>query len=242
MGVSTPLAAKANGLSTVLDVVLSPREAFERLREAPTWGWAFLVAAILAMIGGYLATPATVHAVQTGWAAQAASNPQMAQMSAAQQQRILNFTLVFVRWGWLMAPIAILVGALAETLVMLLFKAVGRSAATFKELWCASMNTLVVGVGVYNIVNAMIALVRGPQSYNTMVDAFKSLPSLAWLVPHAPLKLLVFLSAFNVISMWGAVLLAYAMFYGARVSKVNAGTCALVVTALAGLYFSLNVH
>ena len=37
-------APKANGLSTLLNVIAAPKEAFETLKVAPTWGWAMIVA------------------------------------------------------------------------------------------------------------------------------------------------------------------------------------------------------
>jgi len=73
MGASAPVAQKANGLSNVVNVLTAPREAMESLRVAPTWGWAFLIAAILSCLGQYLLTPAVSHAMQASWPAQVAA-------------------------------------------------------------------------------------------------------------------------------------------------------------------------
>jgi len=234
MSVSAPVAEKANGLSTVVNVIAAPREAFETLRIAPTWGWAFVVAIVLAAIGQYLATPATMHAIQASWPAQVAANPQLAGASHEAQQRALNISLAVIKWTWLATPIIVLIAALVATIIMLIFKAVGRGDASFKQLWCAAMNVAVVSVGVSQLVNGLIAMVRGAASYNSTSDAYKAMPSLAWLVPHATLKLSAFLAAFSVVGIWAAVLLAMAMIYTAKTSKLNGTICALVVLVIGG--------
>lgn len=242
MGVSTPAAPRANGAATVLNVLVSPREAYEALRAAPTWGWAYLIAVALTLIGQYLVTPASLHAVQAGWPAQVAANPSLAGMSAAQQQNALNVGLAFVRWLWLIAPVSILVGALIQTVIMMVFKAIGKGEATFKQLWAASMNTIVVGLGVYSVVAGLLAMVRGASTFNSTADLIRVVPGPAWFVSGAPVKVVAFLAAFNIISIWGAILLAVAMVYVARVSKVTGAACAIVTSLLAALYFSLSIR
>jgi hypothetical protein len=239
MSVSAPVATKANGLTTVINVITSPKEAFETLRIAPMWGWAFVIAIILAAVGQYLATPATIHAVQASFPQQVAANPQLAGLSPEQQQRALNMSLSFVRWTWLFTPITVLIGSLVATIVMLIFKAIGRGDAGFKQLWCAAMNIAVVSVGVYSILAGLVALVRGAASYNSTADAYRALPSLAWLVPHAGVKTAAFLAAFNVVGLWSAVLVAMAMMYVAKTSKANGTICAVVLLCVSGGFLAL---
>ncbi|HEU5479666.1 MAG TPA: hypothetical protein VFU90_07515, partial [Candidatus Tumulicola sp.] len=64
MGVDRAGAPKANGLKTALDTIISPKEAFEQLRVAPTWGWALLLTIVLYAFASYLLTPAIVHGMQ----------------------------------------------------------------------------------------------------------------------------------------------------------------------------------
>lgn len=242
MSATSPSAVKANGLSTVLDVVTAPVKAFETLRAVPMWGWAYIITAVLCMIGQYLGAPAVAHAIQAGWPAQIAANPKLAAMTPEQQQQGLKFALVAVQWAWLFVPVIALGAALLETVIMMIFKAVGRGDATFKQLWCAAMNTLVVSFGLYSIVNGLVVMVRGPQTFNSTIDTIRAMPSLAWLVPAVNVKLAAFLAAFNVIAIWGAVLLVIAMMYVARVSRGNAIACAVVTTALAGLYLAWSAR
>ncbi len=228
MGVSTPVAGRANGLSTVLNVITAPREAFETLRVSPTWGWAFLVTVLLTALGQYLGTPATIHALQASWPAQVAASPQLAGASPQAQQNALNLSISVVKMVWLGSPIIVLIGTLVATIVMLVFKAIGRGDANFKQLWSAAMNVAVVSVGISSLLTGLIAVVRGAASYNSTADAYKAMPSLAWLVPHAGVKLTAFLAGFSVVSIWGAVLFVMAMMYTARTSKPVAAISAIV--------------
>lgn len=242
MGASTPVASKANGLTTVVNVITSPREAFETLRVAPTWGWAFLIACVLVMVGQYLATPAVIHAVQATFPQQVAANPALAGMSPEKQQQALNTSLAIVRLGWVWSPIMVLIASLIVTVIMLIFKAAGRGDASFKQLWCAAVNVGVVSGGVSGLVNGLIAMVRGPGAYNSTNDAYMAMPSLAWLAPHAGIKVLAFLSPFSIIGIWGAVLVAMAMMYVAKTSKANAAACAVVTLAVVGAFLALGAR
>ncbi len=242
MSVSAPAASNANGLSTVLNVITAPREAFETLRPSPMWGWAFLVATVLTAIGQYLAMPATVHAMQASWPAQVASNPQLAGAPPSAQQNALNISIAIVRWSWVWSPIIVLVGALVAAIVMVIFKALGRGDAGFKQLWCAAMNVAVVSAGVSSLIMGLIAVVRGAASYETTRDAYKAIPSLAWLVPQAGLKLSAFLAGINVVSVWATVLIAMAMIYVARTSRGAAAACGLVMLAIGAGFLSLSAR
>jgi hypothetical protein len=229
MSVSAPAAEKANGLSTVVNVITAPVEAFETLRVAPMWGWAFIIAVVLTAVGQYLAMPAVVHAMQATWPAQVAADPRLATLSAAQQQNALNMATAVIKFSWLFSPVILLIDALVFTIIMLIFKAIGRGSAGFKQLWCAAMNVSVISVGIASLLSGVIAVVRGASNYNTMADAYKAIPSLAWIVPVTGAKAAAFLAGFNAISIWGAVVLAVAMMYVAKTSKVNGAICAFVV-------------
>ena len=242
MSVSAPAApTKANGLTTVLDVITSPSKGFETLRAVPMWGWAYIITCIIAMIGQYLATPGVTHAITAGWPAQVAANPQLAAMTPEQQQRGLQVAMSFIKFAWIIVPVFLLIGALLQSVIMLIFKAIGRGDASFKQLWASAMNTLVVGYGLYSLVYGLIVTVRGPASFNSTQSLVASVPGLAWLVPAAPMKLVAFLSAFNIFAIWGAVLLTMAMVQVARTSRAVGISCAVVTTVLAGLYFSMSI-
>lgn len=238
MGASAPVAKTANGLSNVVNVLTAPREAMESIRIAPTWGWAFLIAAILSCLGQYLLTPAVSHAMQASWPAQVAASPQLAGASPAQQQNALNISLAVLRWSWLFSPVILLINALIVTIVMLVFKAIGRGQASFMQLWSAAMNVSVVSVGISSLVTGLIAMVRGSSAYLSTSDVYRATPSLAWLAPHVTLKLSAFLAGFSVISIWAAVLYAMAMMYVAKTSPVIGAVCAAVILCVGGAFLA----
>jgi len=235
---SAPAAGKANGLSTVVNVIAAPREAFETLRVSPMWGWALVVAVVLTAIGQYLSTPAALHAIQASWPAQVAASPQLSGQSPEAQQNALNISLGVVKWLWLFSPVIVIIGALVSTIVMLIFNAIGRGNAGFKQLWSAAMNIAVVSAGVSSLLNGLIAVVRGPSSYNSTVAAYKAVPSLAWLVPQGAVKMTAFLAGFSVVGIWAAVLVAMAMMYVANTSKAVGAICALVMLCIGSAFLA----
>jgi hypothetical protein len=226
----TTQSTPANGLQTLADVILAPKSAFERLRVRPTWGWAFVIAIVLGTLGAYLVMPAIVHATQTTWPAMMAQNPRTAALSAADQQRALQITLAFMRFGWIAYVVFIPLAILIYAVIMLIFRAIGGGSAPFSSLWAASCNIAVISAGIASIVLGIIVRVRGADTFNSQAAVSSAVPSLALLAPGAGVKLFAFLSGMNVFSIWAAVLIYMAMRITARVSAVPA-----VLTALIGL-------
>lgn len=240
MTVDAPTAPQSSGLATVLNVFVAPRDAFSTLGEVPMWGWAFIVATVLGVIGSLLAIPATTHALQTGLAAQMAHDPNFAQMTPDKQKQAMGFAQLGVRFGWIFVPVYLLVIALVQSVIMLIANAVGRGSATFKQLWAAAMNISVITFGVAYLFTGLITMLRGPQSYTNTAALAASLPSAAWAIPHAGVKTIAFLSAINPFSLWGVFLLATALLVIARASKPLAyGTAIFIILcsgALAALF------
>lgn len=241
MGLDTMETPKANGLKTALDTIIAPKEAFEALRVAPTWGWAFIITVVLFAAGAFIMTPALIHAMQAGWPAQVAADPRMAQMTPEQQQNALNIGVSVTRFAWIFALFEVPVIALITTVVLLIFKAIGRGDAGFGKLWALAVNVAVPTLGLGAIVLGVITIVRGADSFSSNLEVQTAMPSLAMLAPGAPLKLHAFLAMFTPFTIWQLWLLATGMTIVARVSRgvawgagiVNLLVAALVVSALA---------
>jgi len=215
----TPGTERANGLSTALNVIVAPREAFETLRVAPTWGWALIITLVTSLIGTYLAGPAQMHAVHAGMVAQLAANPNL---DEAQRNAQIAMADKFGSFSWAFVPIIIMLVVALQSLIMLIFNAIGSGSANFKHFWATSMNIMIPGFGMYSLVVGVLAMVRGTSAYNSMSDLYLSVPSLAWIAPHAGIKTVAFLYYFNPFFLWAAVLIAMAMQVVARVPKVQA--------------------
>jgi len=214
-----PGKARANGLKTVLDVIVAPKEAFESLRVAPTWGWALLILLVLYAIASWLTTPALLHATQADWPHTVASNPRLAQLSPDQQAQDLAFSLKIIGWVWLFSPILEFIAIVIQAIVMLIFKILGKGSASFATIWASAVNIQVPALAINALVTACIVMLRGAGSFNTPADIQTALPSLGMLVDPGAIKLHAFLSAINPFTLWGVGLTIAAMAVAARMSR-----------------------
>lgn len=226
--------AKTSGLTTALDTIIAPKEAFERLRTAPTWGWALLLVIACYAIASYLMTPALIHGTQADWPRQVAADPRLAQLTPDQQRQGLEIGLKFVQFSWLFAPIVVLFVIVIQAVFMLIFKAVGRGDGSFRTLWSAATNIQLPALGINALVTAAIVLLRGADTFNSTAEIQTAMPSLGLLVDPSSVKLHAFLSAFNPFTLWGCGLTILAMIVAARVGRVWAwatGIASLLVSA-----------
>ncbi len=219
MEIDAPGKARANGLKTALDVIIAPKEAFEQLRVAPTWGWALLILLVLYAVASWLITPGIIHATQAEWPHTVASNPSLAQMTPDQQQHALAVTMKIVSFVWLFSPILAIIAVVVQAVVMLIFKAIGKGSASFATIWAAAVNIQIPALAINALVTAAIIMLRGPESFSSSAEIQSSMPSFALLVDPAAVKLHAFASAFNPFTLWGVGLVVGAMAISARVSR-----------------------
>ena len=219
MAVEAPEKVRANGLKTALDIIVSPKEAFESLRVAPTWGWAILIVFVLYAVASWLTTPALLHATQADWPHTVATNPKLAQLSPDEQARYLTFSLKIVGWVWLFSPLLAIIASVIQTIVMLIFKALGKGSATFATIWASAVNIQIPTLAINALVTAVIVMLRGADSFNTPGEIQTALPSLGMLADPAQIKLHAFLSAINPFTLWGLGLTVGAMAIAARMSR-----------------------
>lgn len=230
MGVDATTTPSSSGLTTVVDTIAAPKAAFERLREAPTWGWAFLIAIVLMTIGYFMQKQAADHASMLMIQHVTANNPaltdaQKAKMIAnAAHPPAYNAIIGIAGLG-----LTIFIAVFFNTLITLIGNAVGRGQADFKRLWCGSMNIAVPTLGVIYILLGTIVLIRGAASFNSPVDIQLALPGLHMLAPSATGALRGFLSAINVGTLWGLFLNATMLTTLARVNAGIAWTFATIV-------------
>jgi len=228
------------GLSNVVDIVVAPNSAFERLRQVPTWGWAFAVATVLGVIGSLMVAPAILHALQTSMPAQLAANPGIAKLPPDQQQKTIEvsmtFARVFTQISFIFIPIGILIAGVVQAVIMLIANAIGRGDGTFGKYFALSVNVSVIGIGISYLVLGIIVLVRGSNAFETTTAVQASLPSLALIAPGARGALAGFLGALNVFAIWSIVLLALGMQRVGRVSPPIAWAAAIfMLLCTAGL-------
>ena len=235
-------APKVNGLTTVLNTVVAPKEAFETIRVTPTWGWAFVIVEILVMIGTIMILPAVRHAFDAAWAAQVATSPQLSQMPADQVERAKSFASAFVSITPVITLIAVPITLLISTLIMLIFNALGRGSGSFQTLWAAATNIAVPASGLGSVVLGTIVAARGAANFSTPTSVQSSMPSLALLAPQAATRITAILAQFNPFTLWAAALVILAMLIIARVPKTQAWLTGITALLLPALFAAAFAH
>ena len=240
MSTSPPTAGGRGGLSNAIDIVIAPNAAFDRLRETPTWLWAFAVALVCGIIGTLVAHPAFVHAFDTSMPAQLAADPNIAKLPPEQQQRQIAMVMGISRFmfgiAWLFVPFAILIGGLIQGLVLTIENAIGRGQGSFAKFFALSVTASVVGIGLYYLAFAAIVMVRGPSSFETMSALQNVVPGLALLAPGAHGFLAGFLGALSVFTLWATALLALGTIRIAHISPVLAWSGPVVLLLIGALF------
>lgn len=233
---SPQIAPKASGLQTVLNTIASPKEAFESLKVAPTWGWAFIIAVVLILIGGILFIPATQHAA-LGFTQHFLTTKFAANMSDAQKQQMLDGALhpsAVKTYGGLLfnAVVLSLVACALNALFLLIGNAIGKGTAGFKNYFAASVNILIPSFAFAQLVGGIIGAVRGPDGFSGYAELFKAMPSLAWVIPVQHGWALGFLASITIFSIWGAYLNATSLKVMGGVKGGIAWTFAVLILLL----------
>ncbi len=230
-------------MRTALDIIIAPRDAFARLREAPSWVWAYGIVAVISIFVTFLIMPALSHAMQVGLPAQLAANPNIAKLPPAEQQtqiaRMTSMQMNILKYSWIVPVITVAVVAVVQALVMFIASKIGNGDATFKQMWCLAVNVQVAGA-VGGLVLAAIVLLRGSDSFDRVEQVTTVLPSLALLVPGGSRVLVAFLSSVNVAGIWQMVLLALGMIAVGRVSKPVAWTAAAIMLLSLGVFAAMG--
>jgi hypothetical protein len=236
METSAPAAAKTSGLSTVVNTIASPSEAFETLRVAPTWGWALLLAIVLMCIGTYLQGPATRHAGVVQTQQMMATSSFFAALTPAQKQQAIARAGQPSPWGYLGVIVVLFFAVFFNTVIMLIGNAVGRGQADFKRLWAGSMNIAVPTLGLGSIVLGIITMLRGPDAFNSTLEIVRAMPSLAYLAPHVSPGAGAFLASISIFTLWGLFLNATMLRVTGRTSAGVAYGFATLVTLIGALF------
>lgn len=220
--------SSANGLRNAFDIVIAPKDALERLSVAPTWGWALLIVLVLYALASFLVTPALLHAMTADWPRQIAANPRLAAITADQQQQALGFTLKIVQFSWVFAPIVVFPIFLLHTVIMLIFKALGKGSASFAALWASAANIAIPVLALNALIGALIVLLRGTDAFSSPAEIQTVVPSLGMLVDPSSLKLHAGLALINPFTLWGCGLTVAAMIVVAKLDRAWAWTTGIV--------------
>lgn len=232
---STTPAPKASGLQTVLNMISSPKEAFESIRIAPTWGWAALILIVVSVVTQILLLPAVKHGFDAQWPSIVAANPKLASAPDSTIQQIKSMNAMVMNFAPLFAVVFAFVFVLIQTLILMIFNAVGKGEGSFKKLWASLWNIGIPAYALGSIVTTIIVLIRGADSFNSSTAVQAAMPSLGLLALHAG-KLTNFLNTITPFSLWGLFLTAMAMNVVARLNKGLAWAAAIVCFLIPALF------
>jgi hypothetical protein len=226
-------------------MLVAPTDAFARLRETPTWGWAYLIAVVLAMLATLALVPALRHAMDASLPAQLAASPNIAKLPPAEQQkqiaRIASAQSIILNFTWIGSIVIVPLVAIVQTAVMLLANKIGGGDATFRRLWALALNVQVAG-SIGGLILAAIVLIRGAASFDDPAQIQVVLPNLSMLAPGLPHVAGAFLGAINVAAIWQTVLLGLGLIAVARVSRPVAWSTAIVMLLSLGVFAAIGAN
>jgi len=228
-----PRSATRSALSTLVAVIVAPSDAFAAIRERPVWVWALLATMVFGAIGAILGTPVSRHIIEVSLPGQLANDPRFAGLSAEAAheriQQMVALTLTWVNFSWLfvlaLAPLATLFeGGIAYGV-----RALARGRGTFKQIFTLAAHVQFIGLGLSALGSGAIVSLRPLDSFRTQIDYFTAVPSLAWIVPGAPLKVTAFLAALQPFSIWSTVILACGLVEIAALKRPVAWTTSIAI-------------
>lgn len=194
-------------MKTVIDIIVSPKDAFQSLRENPAWGLTLLATIVLMIVGYFLQQPATEHASYGSMQHAMATNPLYATLSDEQKQRILARVAHPPAYqsalGIATIAIVIFIATLFNAVILLAANALGRGSGDFKHLFAGSMAIAVPSLGLYSLVLGIICRVLGADHFATVADMYRAMPSLALLAPGVSGRSAAFLAGIQIFALWG---------------------------------------
>jgi hypothetical protein len=210
LGLDAVAPSEGGGLKTAFDTIVAPKDAFDRLRLAPTWGWAFVIAALLLIGGNVMQRPAQIHAAVGSMQRMMATNPLFSNMTDQKKaeaiERASHPSPVQTALGMAGVVAGLFVAVLVNSAVLLLASIAGRGDAGFRRLWAGSMNIAIPTFGFNYVVVGAICLALGPGHFQTSADILRTVPGLAMLAPGAHGVLGGLLLGINVFTLWGCLL------------------------------------
>ena len=183
-------------LQNIGNVITEPSAAFSELKSEPRWGIAFIVFYLVSVLIGWALMPYTAVLIDQQFAK--SDVPIESLETAKNVAHIMKNVIVFA------APLFALLGFLIGCAILkLVSKAlIKHEVLEFKTIYAAIVHISLIGC-LIQLVNAALLLVfRNPESVKSAID-LKMIPGLhLFFGSSGHVKLLIFLSHINPISLW----------------------------------------
>lgn len=225
-----------SGLKSLVDTLLSPREAFEALRERPTWGWAFLIGLVLTWIGVALAQPVVLHVMGPVLQEALSKNPNIA---ADKVPELVQQQIGIQRYAaYVVAPFGLLVGYAITAGIGWAFVRMLGGQYSFKLFWAMAANIGIVGA-IGGLVSSVVLRLRPIDAFPTPVSLAGAMPSLGGFVDPSLRIVHAALSTLTPFGIWQYVLFALGLIAIGRLTRnaavAAAGGLAITYMLLASL-------
>ena len=237
---TAPPPQESAGLTSLVETIVAPASAFDRLAEKQTWGWAFIASSILTMVASLASGPVQQHIARLMMERGIAASANAQQAAAAKAGAAIG--LKISEFAWIFSPIGILFMVAIATVILFICNALLGGKATFKQLWCASMNVFVV-IAIGTLIGSILLALRGPDAFSGVTDIYRNSLSLAAIVPSANIKLIAFLAAITPFTLWALWLNSLLMQRIAQLAAPKAWATALavlLVPAVIGAAFAVQ--
>lgn len=217
-------------LQNVGDLVAQPSETFLRIKSQPRWGVAFVVFYLFSVILLWAIAPYTQQVMSQGMAA-AEAPPEQLQTIA----KVMGTVIIFV--GPIFAIVWFLISsALLKLGARYLLK---NETLRFQHIYAAILHIALINCIIQLVNTALLLVFRDIATVKSAAD-FKMIPGLHMLFdPETNVKLLLFLSYINPLSIWPIAVMAIAIAVFADMEKNRARVTAVILWIIGVLFETL---
>jgi hypothetical protein len=202
---------RRGALTTYFDVLLDPLRAFAALEGRPTWGWAFVLSALLIAAAGMLASPAQDHVQQVG------------------PTPLVTVLLRNLAFG----PVDAVISCLFVSAMLFVSGVLSKRRVSFVYAWALACNCCLI-LGIAAAVNGYMIAARGYDAATTGGDLFV-LPSLKFLVSAGSPILRAVLYSYNAFNIWYDVILTVGFVHVFHVSSRQAIVTVVAITIVGAI-------
>lgn len=209
-------------LRNIGELIAEPSVAFERIKTEPKWGLAFMLFWLFSTLLAWAVAPYTGALIAE----------QMSGSNLSPEQRQVAETMAGVMRtvGMFIAPIfAMLWYLIVSAFLKLAVRFGNNDALTFRHIYAAIVHTGLISCLIAVVNTALLLVLRDVSDIKNAAD-MQMIPGLHQLFSSLEnVKLLMFLSHINPLSVWLIAVMAIAVSILADIGKVKASVVAILI-------------
>ena len=210
-------------LQNIGDLIAEPSAAFSRLKSQPRSGIAFIIFYLFSVLLLWAVAPYTQQLMSGQMEQSDAPSEQIQTMAQVMGALIIFLGPVFAILGFIVSSALLKLGA------RFLLK---NETLRFRHIYAAVIHISLISCLIQLVNTALLLIFRNVGDVKSAVD-FKMIPGLHMLFDSGTnVKLLVFLSHINPLSVWVIAVMAIAITMLADIEKNKARVAAVVLWAL----------